>query len=105
MGGREHGLDPQMVGRIADEIQSVHALGVEICLVIGGGNIFRGVSGSAVGMERASADYMGMLATGINSLAMQEELERREVSTRGRSAISMQACGEPYIRRRALRQL
>jgi len=78
MGGREYGLDPEMVGRIASEIQSVHALGVEICLVIGGGNIFRGVSGSAVGMERASADHMGMLATVINSLAMQNELERWE---------------------------
>ena len=76
MGAREYGLDPEMVGRIASEIQSVHALGVEICVVIGGGNIFRGVSGSAVGMERASADYMGMLATVINSLAMQNELER-----------------------------
>src|SRR5215469_10465996 len=105
MGGREYGLDPDMVGRIAGEIQSVHALGVEICLVIGGGNIFRGVSGSAVGMERASADYMGMLATVINSLAMQNELERRGVSTRVQSAISMQAICEPYIRRRALRHL
>ena len=105
MGGRDYGLDPEMVGRIADEIQSVHALGVEICLVIGGGNIFRGVSGSAVGMERASADYMGMLATVINSLAMQNELERRGVTTRVQSAISMQAICEPYIRRRALRHL
>src|SRR4029077_1915044 len=81
MGEREYGLDPEMVERIAGEIQTVHALGVEICLVIGGGNIFRGVSGSAIGMERASADYMGMLATVINSLAVQNELERREVST------------------------
>src|SRR5438874_893176 len=105
MGARDYGLDPEMVGRIASEIQSVHALGVEICLVIGGGNIFRGVSGSAVGMERASADYMGMLATVINSLAMQNELERREVSTRVQSAISMQAICEPYIRRRAVRHL
>ena len=105
MGGREYGLDPEMVGRIAGEIQSVHALGVEICVVIGGGNIFRGVSGSAVGMERASADYMGMLATVINSLAMQNELERCGVTTRVQSAISMQAICEPYIRRRALRHL
>ena len=105
MGAREYGLDPEMVGRIAGEIRSVHALGVEICVVIGGGNIFRGVSGSAVGMERASADYMGMLATVINSLAMQDELERREVSTRVQSAISMQEICEPYIRRRALRHL
>src|SRR5256714_12032950 len=105
MGARDYGLDPEMVGRIASEIQSVHALGVEICVVIGGGNIFRGVSGSAVGMERASADYMGMLATVINSLAMQNELERCGVTTRVQSAISMQAICEPYIRRRALRHL
>src|SRR6266567_6479708 len=105
MGERDYGLDPAMIGRIADEIQSVHALGVELCLVIGGGNIFRGVSGSAVGMERASADYMGMLATVINSLAMQSELERCGVTTRVQSAISMQAICEPYIRRRALRHL
>src|SRR5260370_1579825 len=94
-----------MVGRIASESQPVHALGVEICVVIGGGTIFRGVSGSAVGMERASADYMGMLATVINSLAMQNELERCGVTTRVQSAISMQAICEPYIRRRALRHL
>ena len=94
-----------MVARIADEVQSVHALGVELCLVIGGGNIFRGLSGAAVGMERASGDYMGMLATVINSLAMQNELERRGVTTRVQSAISMQAVCEPYIRRRALRHL
>jgi len=105
MGAREYGLDPEMVARIADEIQSVYELDVELCLVIGGGNIFRGVSGTAVGMERASADYMGMLATVINSLAMQNELERRGVTTRVQSAISMQAVCEPYIRRRALRHL
>ena len=105
MGTREYGLDPEMVARIADEIQSVHGLGVELCLVIGGGNIFRGVSGSAVGMERASGDYMGMLATVINSLAVQNELEQRGVTTRVQSAISMQAICEPYIRRRALRHL
>jgi len=105
MGAREYGLDPEMVARIADEIQSVHELDVELCLVIGGGNIFRGLSGTAVGMERASADYMGMLATVINSLAMQNELERRGVTTRVQSAISMQAVCEPYIRRRALRHL
>jgi uridylate kinase len=94
-----------MVERIAGEIQSVHDLGVEVCLVIGGGNIFRGLAGAAVGMERASADYMGMLATVINSLAMQNELERRGVSTRVQSAISMQSVCEPYIRRRAIRHL
>src|SRR6201996_2944726 len=105
MGGRGYGLDPEMVGRIASEIQSVHALGVEIGVVIGGGNLFRGVSGAAVGMERASADYMGMLATVINSLAVQNELEGRGVITRVQSAISMQAVCEPYIRRRAVRHL
>jgi uridylate kinase len=105
MGDRDSGLDAVMVRRIAEEIEAVHALGVELCLVIGGGNIFRGVSGAAGGMERASADYMGMLATVINSLAMQNELERRGLSTRVQSAISMQAICEPYIRRRALRHL
>ena len=105
MGARESGLDPDMIASIADEVQSVHALGVELCLVFGGGNIFRGLSGAAVGMERASGDYMGMLATVINSLAMQNELERRGVTTRVQSAISMQAVCEPYIRRRALRHL
>ena len=105
MGEQDYGLDPAMIGRIAGEIQAVHALGVELCLVIGGGNIFRGLSGAAVGMERASGDYMGMLATVINSLAMQNELERRGVTTRVQSAISMQAICEPYIRRRALRHL
>jgi uridylate kinase len=105
MGSREGGLDPEFVARIAYEIQAVHALGVEICLVIGGGNIFRGVSGAAAGMERASADYMGMLATVINSLAMQNALEQCGIVTRVQSAISMQAVCEPYIRRRALRHL
>jgi uridylate kinase len=105
MGSHEGGLDPEFVARIASEIQSVHALGVEICLVIGGGNIFRGVSGASAGMERASADYMGMLATVINSLALQNALERSGVATRVQSAISMQAVCEPYIRRRALRHL
>ena len=105
MGERDYGLDPAMVERIADEIQSVHDLGVEVCLVIGGGNIFRGLAGAAVGMERASADYMGMLATVINSLAMQNALERRSVSTRVQSAITMQSVCEPYIRRRAIRHL
>ena len=105
MGAREYGLDPAMVARIAEEIRSVHTLGVELCVVIGGGNIFRGLSGAAVGMERASADYMGMLATVINSLAVQNELERRGVVTRVQSAISMQEICEPFIRRRALRHM
>jgi len=105
MGAREGGLDSEVVARIAGEIQSVHALGVETCLVIGGGNIFRGLSAAAAGMERASADYMGMLATVINSLAVQNALEQRGVTTRVQSAISMQAVCEPYIRRRAMRHL
>ena len=105
MGERDYGLEPAMIGRIAEEISSVHALGAELCLVIGGGNIFRGLSGTAAGMDRAAGDYMGMLATVINSLALQNELERRGVTTRVQSAISMQAICEPYIRRRALRHL
>jgi uridylate kinase len=105
MGNREYGLDPAMVSMVAQEVKAVHGMGVQVCLVIGGGNIFRGLSGAAVGMERASGDYMGMLATVINSLAMQNELERRGVTTRVQSAISMQAICEPYIRRRALRHL
>src|SRR6202162_3531108 len=105
MGERDYGLDPVMIARIAAEIESVHELGVELCLVIGGGNIFRGLSGASVGMERASGDYMGMLATVINSLAMQNGLELRGIATRVQSAISMQSVCEPYIRRRAVRHL
>src|SRR5260370_26991512 len=105
MGERDYGFDPDMSGRLAGEIAAVHEFGVELCLVIGGGNIFRGLSGAAVGMERASGDYMGMLATVINSLAMQSALERRGIATRVQSAISMQSVCEPYIRRRALRHL
>jgi uridylate kinase len=105
MGDQEYGLDPAMLGHVADEIKSVHDLGVEICLVIGGGNIFRGVKGAAAGMERATADYMGMLATVINSLAMQSALERSGIVTRVLSAITMQAICEPYIRRRAIRHM
>jgi len=105
MGDREFGLDPVIVGRIAQEVHDVLALGVEICLVIGGGNIFRGVSGAAAGMDRAAADYMGMMATVINSLAMQSALERAGVMTRVQSAINMQSVCEPYIRRRAIRHM
>jgi uridylate kinase len=105
MGDGDYGLDSAMVERVALEVKSVAALGVEICLVIGGGNIFRGIAGAAKGMERASADYMGMLATVINSLAMQNALERVGVSTRVQSAISMQSICEPYIRRRAIRHM
>ena len=105
MGDREFGLDPEIVGRIADEIISVRAMGCEICLVIGGGNIFRGVSGAAKGMERTTADYMGMLATVMNALAMQAALEAKGVPTRVQSAIPMATVCEPYIRRRATRHM
>ena len=105
MGDQEYGLNPAMLGHVAAEIESVHRLGVQICLVIGGGNIFRGVKGAAAGMERATADYMGMLATVINSLAMQSALERNGIVTRVLSAITMQAVCEPYIRRRAIRHM
>lgn len=105
MGDREFGLDSDIVSRIASEVKSVLELGVQVCLVIGGGNIFRGVAGAAAGMERATGDYMGMMATVINSLAMQSALERVGVLTRVQSAISMQAVCEPYIRRRAIRHM
>jgi uridylate kinase len=105
MGEQGHGLDPKIISRIAAEVKAVNALGAEVCIVIGGGNIFRGLAGAAQGMERATADYMGMLATVINSLALQSALERHGVVTRVLSAISMQAVCEPYIRRRALRHM
>ncbi|HLJ62831.1 MAG TPA: UMP kinase [Stellaceae bacterium] len=105
MGGQSYGLDPAMVTRVAAEVREVHAMGVQVALVLGGGNIFRGIAGAAAGMERATADYMGMLATIINSLAMQSALERQGVPTRVQSAIGMQAVCEPYIRRRAIRHM
>jgi uridylate kinase len=105
MGGREFGLDPATVERTAREIAQANRLGYEICLVVGGGNIFRGVAGAAQGMQRASADYMGMLATVINALALQNALEQLEVQTRVLSAIPMSTVCEPYIRRRAQRHL
>ena len=105
MGDREYGLEPETVERVAAEVKAVVALGIEVCLVIGGGNIFRGISGAARGMERASADYMGMLATVINSLAMQSALERLGVQTRVQSAIPMSTVCEPFIRRRAVRHM
>ena len=105
MGPGDYGLHPATVDRIADEIRHVHQLGVQVCLVIGGGNIFRGVSGAAIGMERAGADTMGMLATVINSLAMQNALEKIGVDTRVQSAIPMTTVCEPYIRRRAARHM
>src|SRR6185369_4669265 len=105
MGKREYGLDPEMLNAIAEEMKVVHGLGTQVCIVIGGGNIFRGVSGAASGMDRASADYMGMLATVINSLAMQNALEKVGVQTRVLSAIPMSSVCEPYIRRRAMRHM
>jgi uridylate kinase len=105
MGARDSGLDFNTVTGIARDIKAVHQLGVEICVVIGGGNIFRGLQGSMHGMERAGADYIGMLATVMNALAMQNALEKADVPTRVLSAIPMQSVCEPYIRRRALRHL
>lgn len=105
MGQREFGLDPETVSRICEEVKSVHDQGVQICLVIGAGNIFRGVSGAEIGIERTSADYMGMLATVINALAVQSALESHGVNTRVLSAIPMSTVCEPYIRRRAVRHM
>ena len=105
MGKREYGLDQEVVNKIAADVATVVALGVEVSLVIGGGNIFRGVSGAASGMERAQADYMGMLATVMNALAMQSALEKAGVTTRVQSAIAMANVCEPYIRRRAVRHM
>ncbi|MEL7489615.1 MAG: UMP kinase [Pseudomonadota bacterium] len=105
MGEGAYGIDLETASRIADEVKEARALGVEICLVIGGGNIFRGVSQAAKGMERASADYMGMLATVMNALAVQNALEEIGLYTRVLSAIEMTAICEPYIRRRAIRHM
>ena len=104
-GDQGYGIEPQTINAIAREISEVVAQGVQLALVIGGGNIFRGLAASSKGMDRASADYMGMLATVINSLAMQDALEKQGVSTRVQSAIAMQEVAEPYIRRRAMRHL
>ena len=105
MGAGEYGVDFETVRRIAEDVKQVHQLGAEVCLVIGGGNIFRGISGATVGMERASADYMGMLATIMNALAVQNALERHGIQTRVQSAIPMSSVCEPYIRRRAVRHM
>ncbi|MEL7097763.1 MAG: UMP kinase [Pseudomonadota bacterium] len=105
MGDQGYGLHPPTVDKIASEVKKVHDLGVEICMVIGGGNVFRGLQGSAQGMERTTADYMGMLATVMNALAMQSALEAKGVFTRVISAITMNEVAEPYIRRRAVRHL
>ncbi|MDD5435520.1 MAG: UMP kinase [Nitrospira sp.] len=105
MGEKGYGIDPVVIDSIAEEIKEAHELGVELAVVIGGGNIFRGLAATAIGMERASADYMGMLATVLNSLAMQDALEKKGIVTRVQSAIEMRALAEPYIRRRAMRHL
>lgn len=104
-GNQGYGIDPDVIVGIAEEIRDVTAMGTQIALVIGGGNIFRGVAAASKGMDRASADYMGMLATVMNSLAMQDALEKVGVATRVQSAIDMQQVAEPYIRRRAVRHL
>lgn len=104
-GNQGYGIDPDVIVGIAEEIREVTALGTQVALVIGGGNIFRGVAAASKGMDRASADYMGMLATVMNSLAMQDALEKVGVATRVQSAIEMQQVAEPYIRRRAVRHL
>lgn len=105
MGDRGYGIDPQVTFSIAREIKEVHDLGVEIALVVGGGNIFRGVAASASGMDRTSADHMGMLATVVNALALQDALEKQGIQTRVLSAIEMREVAETFIRRRALRHL
>lgn len=105
MGEGEYGIEPAMVNRIASDVKEAIDLGVEVCLVVGGGNIFRGVSGAAEGMDRAAADYMGMLATVINSLALQNALEKIGLMTRVLSAIPMATVCEPYIRRRAVHHM
>ena len=105
MGEQGFGVDPRMAGRIAAEIQEIHDLGVQVAATVGGGNIIRGIAVSAAGMDRVSGDYMGMLATVINALALQNALEKRNVYTRVQSAIEMKEVAEPYIRRRAIRHL
>lgn len=105
LGDQAFGIDPAMIQSVAEEIRSVAALGVQVAIVVGGGNIFRGVAASSFGMDRASADHMGMLATVINSLALQDALEKQGVQTRVQTAISMHEVAEPYILRRAVRHL
>ena len=104
-GDQGYGIHPKVLDDVSNEIGSVVALGVEVAVVIGGGNIFRGIAASATGMERASADYMGMLATILNALALQNALERKNITTRVQSAIEMRQLAEGYIRRRAIRHL
>jgi uridylate kinase len=105
MGGRRSGIDSEVLADIADEIREVAGLGVQIAIVIGGGNIFRGVTGATQGIDRVAGDHMGMLATVINALALQDALERRDVPTRVTTAITMAEVAEPFLRRRAIRHL
>jgi uridylate kinase len=105
MGDREYGVDPKTVNQIAGEVVAVHALGVELAVVVGGGNFYRGMSAAAEGMDRATADYAGMLATLLNALALQDAFERLGAQTRVQSAIEISEVAEPYIRRRAMRHL
>ena len=105
MGNQAFGIDPEMMRYVADEIVTAQTLGIQMALVVGGGNIFRGIAASSYGMDRASADHMGMLATVINSLALQDALEKKGLQTRVQSAISMHEVAEPYILRRAIRHL
>lgn len=105
MGARDYGTDPERVHEIAAEVAAVHSRGVEIAIVVGGGNIYRGLAAAARGMDRATGDYMGMLATVLNALALQDALEKLGVATRVQSAITISEVAEPYIRRRAIRHL
>lgn len=105
LGKTQYGIDPETADRVAQELVEVHRAGTQLALVIGGGNIFRGVQAASRGMDRATGDYLGMLATVINALALQAAIEKYEIQTRVQSAISMQALCEPYIRRRAVRHL
>jgi uridylate kinase len=105
MGPLDFGTDPETLGRIADQVKRLRELGTEVAIVLGAGNIYRGMAGAAAGMDRATADYMGMLAIVLNALALQDALEKRGVDTRVQSAIEVQEVAEPYIRRRAMRHL
>ncbi|GAB4345902.1 MAG: UMP kinase [Leptolyngbyaceae cyanobacterium] len=105
MGDLQYGIDPEIVQNIAQEVANIVASGVQVAIVVGGGNIFRGIKGAAAGMDRATADYIGMIATVMNSMTLQDALERNGVPTRVQTAIAMQEVAEPYIRRRAIRHL
>lgn len=105
MGDQDFGISPDVIDYVAEEVKSIYDLGVQIALVVGGGNIFRGIAGASCGMDRTSADHMGMLATVINGLALQDSLEKKNIQTRMQTAISMHEVAEPYILRRAIRHL